>query len=160
LWIRAPIIPVKYTATELPTVSEKIKSVLTDHNCQITYEENIGKRKLAYPIKHTLHGNYFVTEFNLNLKKLSKLNNTLRLMPEVLRHLIIEKKEKTVQEKEAEKLRRAKVDAEEVAELKERIETQAAPTGEKIEKPKEAKEKVSLEDLDKKLSELIDDSIL
>jgi len=156
------IIPVKYTVEELPQINQKVKALLAEHGCQVTYEEDLGKKKLSYPIKHVFHGYYFVTEFNMSPQELTALNHSLRLAPEVLRHLILVKHERTAAEIEKEKTRRARAEVEEVAALKEKIEAQATPvTTEKVEEAKETiKGKVSIEDLDKKLDELIDESIL
>ena len=156
------IIPVKYTVEELPAIQNKIKGLLAEHGCEITYEEDLGKRKLAYAIKQVYHGYYWVIEFNMAPAELKKLNNSLRLTSEVLRHLIIVKRQKTQAEMAAEKERRERAEVEEVEELKEKIAAQTPVVAEKEEEKKvdSPKGKVSIEDLDKKLDELIDDSIL
>ncbi len=169
------IIPVKYTVDELPGVQGKIKEIWAEYGCEVTYEEDLGKRKLSYPIQHTHHGYYYVIEFNLEADKLVKLNESLRLSSDVLRHLIVSKAERTAEEMAAEKDRQSRREEEEEQDLKRKIESRANPKGKaKIvtakpaDKPEEkpasssatTSSKVSIEDLDKKLDELIDDSIL
>lgn len=158
------IIPVKYTVEELPKIQNNVKGILAEHNCQITYEEDLGKRKLAYPIGQVYHGYYFVMEFNMDPGNLSKLNTALRLDQELVRYLVVAKVLQTDEEKAKEKERRARQEAEEVEELKEKITSQktAGETAKAVETPKAkaAAGKVSMEDLDKKLDELIDESIL
>lgn len=159
------ILPVKYTVDELPAIQNKVKGILAEHGCIVTYDEDMGKRKMAYAIKQVFHGYYFVTEFNMDSAELTKLNNSLRLAPEVLRHLVVLKKELTKEQIAAERERRERAEAQEVAKLKERIEsrTPATPAEKKEEAKKVAsktKAKVSIEDLDKKLDELIDETIL
>ncbi|MFA5358688.1 MAG: 30S ribosomal protein S6 [Patescibacteria group bacterium] len=158
------IIPAKYTVNELPAVNDKIKAILSEYGCQITYEEDMGKKKLAYPIKQVYHGYYFVTEFNLNPDKLKGLDTSLRLFPDVLRHLVVIKKEKTAEEIAKEKERRARAEEVEVEQLKEKIDAERVVVPEKTDVEKSKKDdkrgKVSIEDLDKKLDELIDNTIL
>lgn len=158
------IIPVKYTVDELPAINQKVKDLMAEYHCQITREEDLGKKKLTYPIGQVYHGYYFVVEFNMEPSELQKLNNSLRLSADISRHMIIATKEKTAAEVEAEKVRRSREEAAEVAQLKEKIEAQAPSSV--VEKPEAEKEvpkgkvKVSIEDLDKKLDELIDSSLL
>jgi len=164
------IIPVKYTVEELPAVNDKVKSILAEYGCQITYEEEMGKKKLAYPIKGVYHGFYFIVEFNMDTDKLIRLNRALQLMPEILRHLVVTKKEKTKEEITKERSRREQTEAEEEQRLKAKIKAVAPATtvSVSLDKPEEVKVKedkkergkVSIEDLDKKLDELIDESIL
>ncbi|MFA6534378.1 MAG: 30S ribosomal protein S6 [Patescibacteria group bacterium] len=161
------IIPVKYTVDELPAIKDKIRGFLTEHQASLTHEEDLDKRKLAYPIKQVYHGFYGVMEFNLPTRQLKSLNTSLRLAGEVLRHLIVVKKVRTATEIALEKTRRAKAEAAEEEKLKDKIKAQT-PTSPKAfgtEKPAEVKKdsdkgKLSLEELDKKLDELIDESIL
>jgi small subunit ribosomal protein S6 len=48
-----------------------------------------GKRKLAYPIKTRLEGNYVVTHLRMEPTQTAELEASLRLTEEVLRHLLV-----------------------------------------------------------------------
>ncbi|MFA5075897.1 MAG: 30S ribosomal protein S6 [Patescibacteria group bacterium] len=155
------IIPAQYTDDEMPGVINKIKGILAEHNGRITLEENLGKKKLSYAIKQVFHGYYWLCEFNLLPEELKKLHGSLKLAPEVLRYLIVAKHEKTAEEKIAEKERKDR----ELKVIEDKLKAEIVAE-EKVDKKEEEKKeaekpgKVSLEDLDKKLDELIDDSIL
>ncbi len=51
--------------------------------------ERWGKRKLAYPIRHFMEGNYVLTRFKLKPAFGKELEANLRISEEVLRHLLI-----------------------------------------------------------------------
>ncbi len=48
-----------------------------------------GKRKLAYPIKQSLEGNYVLTRFKLSPARCKELESSLKISEDVLRHLLI-----------------------------------------------------------------------
>jgi small subunit ribosomal protein S6 len=48
-----------------------------------------GKKKLAYPIKHFLEGNYILTKFKMSPKRCKELEANLRISEDVIRHLLI-----------------------------------------------------------------------
>jgi small subunit ribosomal protein S6 len=48
-----------------------------------------GKKKLAYPIKHFLEGNYILTKFKLSPARCKELEANLRISEDVIRHLLI-----------------------------------------------------------------------
>lgn len=166
------IIPVKYTADELPAVTERVRGILTEHGCQITHEDSLGKRKLAYPIARVFHGYYMITECNLARAAVAKLNVALRLAPEVLRHLFISRPERTAAELVKEKEQRDAATAAAAARQAQRTGESESPvvtatphtdiqSRASVAAPVTTDDgKVSLEELDKKLDELIDETIL
>ncbi len=52
-------------------------------------EERWGKRKLAYPIRRFLEGNYVLTRFKMKPIWSKELEANLQISEEVLRHLLI-----------------------------------------------------------------------
>ncbi len=48
-----------------------------------------GKRRLAYPIKHFLEGNYVLTRFKMKPVWSKELEANLQISEEILRHLLI-----------------------------------------------------------------------
>jgi small subunit ribosomal protein S6 len=51
--------------------------------------EKWGKKKLAYPIKHFLEGNYILTKFKISPAKCKELEANLRISEDIVRHLLI-----------------------------------------------------------------------
>ncbi len=148
------IVPNQYTDDEAKKIEEKINTFLQKQDAILGFKEFLGKKKLAYPINKIAHGYYIVVEFELEDEtKVSKISNELRLDKEILRAQIIKKHKITPQE-----IARQKKQREEVKDGdKERSEERPAPRVEKNEKDK----RVSIENLDEKLNEILnDDSVL
>ena len=109
---------------------------------------------MAYPIKHIHQGHYVLVEFDMKKEHIKGLDRALRLTTEVLRHMIVTKRVKTEaelikEEKLKERLLKAKEkEFEEKKEEKKEV---------KVEKPDT---KVSIEELDKKLDEILDKDII
>lgn len=156
------IIPLKM-GDESNTTQEKVHAMLQAEGAKITLEENMGKRKLAYPIDHIRHGSYVLVECDLESNKIPKVSEWLRLSGEILRAQVINKKikspeqmarEKALQEKLAKQQARAEAEAkiEPKAEVKETGSTPSAP------KPVEPK--LELDELDKKLEQILENEIV
>lgn len=143
------IISNQYTDDEAAKIKAKIDSMLKGFGAIIGLEENLGKKKLAYPINRVAHGYYFLNEFELeDAAKIKEINNFLRLDKEILRAQIINKKKLTPEEIEKQKKREQAAEARRAA-------------GEKAEekaKPAEAKresKKINIKNLDEKLDEIL-----
>ncbi|MBT4722451.1 30S ribosomal protein S6 [Candidatus Falkowbacteria bacterium] len=171
------IVSIKYLENDLVKVGNQVKEILKEATAEITKEEDLGKRKLAYPIKHIHQGTYLVLEFDMPKENLKKVNDQLAITNEVLRHLIIKKKVRTAAEiakEEAAKARlvkdKEKEDAKEAEETKEKIEKQEKAATETVKKEiapsveiastKKDDKKSTLDDLDKKLDEILKDDVL
>ncbi|MCX6786085.1 MAG: 30S ribosomal protein S6 [Candidatus Komeilibacteria bacterium] len=139
---------------EHPQILEQIKNLLEQNGAKITKTLDLGRKKFAYAIKHLRHGFYFIWEFDLLPAELKKLEGAIKLNNNVLRFLTIKKKARTAADSAREekiKSSRARVQLKKEQDEMEKI---AAA------KPKPVKTKVSLEDLDKKLDELLDEKII
>ena len=136
-----------YTESELTPIQDKVKEFIKKYQGQITSEENLGKKKLAYPIKQNYQGYYLLYEFDLPGESLKDLERSLRLTGDVLRHIIV--KTPKVKIKIPRRVRPAW----------EKPEMTPPKTTEEKEKEKE-KEKIRLEDLDQKLDEILEGDIL
>jgi small subunit ribosomal protein S6 len=175
------IISNKYSEEELNKIIKKIDKLITDNSGKITYNENWGKKKLAYQIKGFKYGYYNLVEFDLKGEKLLKLNNSLRMETDIIRHQIVSCKLKTKQEIEKEKKKMEKIwltklkgieeQEQKTKKLEKKEEKKSSNIKNKktkkeseqkkdnqIEKEKkEAKNKdIKLEDLDKKLDKILD----
>lgn len=135
------IVSGNYTEDELLPIKEKIRELIEKADGKITLEDNLGKKKLTYPIKKTTQGYYLLYEFDLETVALKKLNHVLLLTGEIIRHLITKKS----------------LTAPSMVEI-----TQEQVATEKIKKQEEKvekKDKIKLEDLDKKLDEILDSDV-
>jgi small subunit ribosomal protein S6 len=160
------IISSKITEEELPFIIDKVFGIIRKAGGEITRDETIGKKKLAYPIKQNRYGFYVLLEFDLETAKLKEIEKELGLTEEIIRYQVVKAVIKTEEEKEQEKARIIAATKEEEEEKKP-VAKVPAPTRTTIpevkverKEPKEEKEKVSLEELDEKLDKILDDDII
>lgn len=159
------IIPATLSDEEAVAAKSKISAVLVEHGANVTEEENLEKRKLAYPIKHVRQGFYHLYKFDAPTKSVAKLDAAYRLMPEVLRHLIVVRTVKTAEQIQAENALREKIMAKRAAAeeraVADRSLKEAAQQTEKAEAAvKQPAHEVTKEELDKKLEEILTDESL
>ena len=160
------IVPIKFLDDELQKIVANINGLINKLNGTITREDNLGKLRLAYPIKNVHQGSYVVAEFDMAPENEKKLNSQLSLTPEVLRHMLVKKRIKS--EKEIKREQRIqdgmrKEKETELSEIQAREKTavtkaEEQPIAERKEKAPD--KRASLEDLDKKLDEILTDDIL
>jgi small subunit ribosomal protein S6 len=142
------IISNQYSEDEVKPIIAKVNSFITDNRGVITLAEDLGKKRLSYPIKGFRYGYYILAEFDMTGENLINVDRALRMMNEILRHQIITKIVKT-----AEQIAEDKKIAEKIAARNDRAEKEE----EKKEKTKETdKEKVDLKDLDEKLDKILE----
>lgn len=147
----------------------KIFSFITQNDGKVKEPDIWGNQQLAYEIKHQTNGFYVLVEFDQAAEKIKKTDADMRLMPELLRYIITKKKvktevviakEKMIQEKIADKKNEA-AKQEEMAQKKEIEEKEEVvkKEEEKIKKVKADAGKISLDDLDEKLDEILKEEI-
>ena len=66
-----------------------ITQLITGKDGTIIGVDKWGKKKLAYPIKHFLEGNYILTKFTLSPTRCKELEANLRISEDIVRHLLI-----------------------------------------------------------------------
>lgn len=160
------IIPNKFTEEEAGGIDEKVKKTISDKGGNITYSENWGNKKMAYPIRGFNHGYYLLHEFDLEGDKLKEINDIFRMDAEILRHQIVKVKRRSPEEIAKEKEEQKKIVAKEeeekekAKEEKEKAEEQKEKAKNKEKKEDEGKKKTDLKDLDKKLDDILDSSDL
>jgi small subunit ribosomal protein S6 len=143
------IVPATYTEEELIPIEEKIKALIQQNGGQVTMIDNLGKKKLAYPIKKIRQGYYLLVRFDLAPEQTKKLEAELGLTTAVIRHTIVANP----------------VAAPRTALPKPRfqpaasIERKTAPPV-TAEQKEDDKDKIKLEDLDKKLDEILEGNIM
>lgn len=146
------ILPNQFTQGEAKKKDEQVQKVVTDHEGEITYNEEWGKKKLAYPIAHNTHGYYYLVEFDISGEQMPKLEEWLKMNRDILRHQIVKTEKRTQEEKEQEKEKRAQA--------KHKKEVDEEERQKKEEKKKEEvrgkDDKADLKDLDEKLDDILD----
>ncbi|HBK35215.1 MAG: 30S ribosomal protein S6 [Candidatus Uhrbacteria bacterium GW2011_GWE2_40_58] len=151
------IIPTQYTDTEIEKITADISALVEGEGGKVTRNENLGRIKLAYPIKKIRHGSYILVHFEGEPSMANELDRKLRLSEQVLRHQIL------LMPKGAE-TRKYEITSY-VAPLAEKIAPETPRTKEKEKKiappppiiPEE--NPMSMEELDKKLDEILESEV-
>lgn len=148
-------------------VINKVKSMIKELGGQEISDDFWGRRKLAYKIGSQEHAYYEVLLFSILPDKVKKLENEIKLISEIIRYLFTKKDMVSAGKKESNKQKSEKV--------KKTVKKQETKEGdkpkkeeeikekeikeEKIEKTekKESKEEERLQELDKKIDEILKD---
>ena len=144
------------TEEELEPTKQKVRDAINKAEGNITFEDNFGKKKLAYPIEKNQQGYYLLTEFDLDGKNLANLDKDLRLTNEILRHIIVKRKA-------TKQVNRLRLIDDAAAEVKTYGRTESRELKSKAPAPenKTSEEtKVNLKDLDEKLDEILEGDIM
>lgn len=156
------IIPGSYNDSEVPAIKEKVVSFISKIGGQITKDQDYERRKLAYEIKHETFGHYWLMEFDAEGRNIKELNHQLELAPEILRFILVRAKIKTAADIAQEAAVKARITARKAEKVKQELKA-VTETEKKVEEPKKEEEKtegkVSMEDLDKKLDEILGDNL-
>ena len=83
------IINPEITDEKLETTVSSISQYVTDRKGNVDKVDRWGKKKLAYPIKRHLEGNYILMRFKMDPALSKELETKLRITDDVLRHLLI-----------------------------------------------------------------------
>ena len=74
---------------QFTVITDGVSQFITTRDGNITEVEQWGKKKLAYPIKRFLDGNYVRILFGLDPALTKELDANLQISEDVLRHLLI-----------------------------------------------------------------------
>lgn len=162
------ILPGTLSEEEQKPVLEKLKQIVQECGGANLEHDEIGKNRLAYPIKHIRYGYFHVTRFECeDGKNLQALQVKLGLIPELLRVLIRKfdpaKADKTNQDMLA-KGTISHISTEKEPRQPRKIERPTTSV-KKEEKPveeevvEEEKPALDMEEIDKKLDEILVDDI-
>lgn len=83
------IINPKIAEDKLEARINSISQFVTERGGIVSEVQRWGKRKLAYPIKHSLEGIYALARFKLRPASGRELEANLRISEDVLRHMLI-----------------------------------------------------------------------
>lgn len=142
------IISGKLAENEVEPVIKKITDFFIVDGAEIAFKEYMGRRRFAYPIKNMRYGFYFTINFDGERSILPTIEKKLLLEENLVRYLITKTSPKTREEREKEKIKLQ-------TKNKENKESKSKETSEN----KNSTGKVSMDELDKKLNEILDDKI-
>jgi small subunit ribosomal protein S6 len=83
------ILPPETTEQQAGELHEQMASIVSRMNGQIEKTENWGRRKLAYEIGHFKEGVYVLEVINGSGELMKELDRRLKVIDEVVRHLIV-----------------------------------------------------------------------
>jgi ribosomal protein S6 len=145
---------------ELDNIKSEVEKIVKDASGEFLEKETLERRKLSYAVKRENHGIYVARRFELeNTENLKEITNKLNLNGNILRFILsraeelpeLKSKEERINET-ARKESSQKMRTEQKPLPKKEIEK--APE-EKISEKSEKKEKISDDDIDKKLEEIL-----
>lgn len=158
------ILPGTLAEDEVAPLAQKIESVVSEAGATKVVTTNVGKNRLAYPIKHIRYGYFYICRFEAEAEHVATIEHKLVLMSEPLRTML-HKYDPAMQ---------PEVDITFNAPQREGGESTGgditlpemsqAPVSKKkkedsSKKEEKTDEKVSLEDIDKKLDKILDTEI-
>jgi small subunit ribosomal protein S6 len=74
---------------KIDTLVKNISQPIIKHGGEVAEVERWGKRKLAYPIKKTMEGNYLRLVMSAKASATREMTKKLRISEDVLRHILI-----------------------------------------------------------------------
>jgi small subunit ribosomal protein S6 len=87
------ILPSHISDTEVDGTIDTIAKLVENAGGKVEKTQNLGKIKLAYPIKRQRHGVYAMLYVEASSENMKKLDQNLRLADEVVRHMLIARPE-------------------------------------------------------------------
>jgi len=150
------------------TAKAVVEDLLKQNNAEVKFTHSLGRKKMAYQINTQSHGDYRVYLFESEKDTIQKINEKLRLSQQILRHLIIkledisiEAKIKSLEEPKKELIEEGDEDKQEEKPKHEKtqvtfVEEEAKKEIHKEQDAKKDEKKVSLDQLDEKLDELLE----
>lgn len=153
------ILPSKYAENEVDAVVKAVTALVEKAGAQVAKTTVLGRLKLAYPIEGSRYGTYVLAFFHAEPSAIPTLDRALALSDEVLRHTIL-------CAKAGDELKKVELSAY-VAPLSEEAREERgtsrpvarpapAPMAAPMAAVKPAEPAMSIEELDKKLDEILD----
>jgi small subunit ribosomal protein S6 len=148
--------------TEVPTITSQVLKFVEDFGGTEIKEEQLGKKKLAYPIGKTRNGYYVVVNFTMDGKKVNLFDAKIRTQDQnIIRYILINLDEhlKRLEKDKVEQAKLSKRTPEEEAVV---VEKKPKKSSMKTKEPKTAPTPVLEMDstqLDKKIDEVLSEDL-
>lgn len=91
------IIPTRLTDAEVLAVQDRTRVLLESHEMKVIVSQNLGKIRLAYPVRGERFGTYLRIAFASNSPDLTQLERALRLSGDFVRFQLVSTSEKALQ---------------------------------------------------------------
>lgn len=75
--------------TALNNITKEVQKLITDNKSKVIEFKDMGRKKLAYPIKKELSGYYYVMTAEADHDTIAEFDRKVSINENVLRHLII-----------------------------------------------------------------------
>lgn len=69
------------------------EKVLTDMKAKIVNKNDMGQKKLAYPIKKQVRGNYYLFNVEATVAAINEFDRKAKIDENILRHIVIREEE-------------------------------------------------------------------
>lgn len=73
----------------VPATIDKTSQFITERGGSIIETNQWGRKKLSYPIKNFMEGNYVLTKLSMGPKLAAELEASLGISEDILRHLLV-----------------------------------------------------------------------
>lgn len=77
--------------SELTKITKEAQKLITDNKSKVIEFKDLGKKKLAYPIKKETSGCYYLMNVNATHECIKEFDRKLSINENILRHLILNK---------------------------------------------------------------------
>lgn len=74
---------------QIPQVTDEVKKFIEADGGIVEKHEELGKKKLAYPIRQMRNGYYVVVNFQAPAEKVSEIEHKIRTSPNLVRHIVL-----------------------------------------------------------------------
>ncbi len=74
---------------EIKATAETMKTTVSENSGKVVEFQELGEKKLAYPIKKEISGYYYVMKIDAKNETITELDRKASLNENILRHLII-----------------------------------------------------------------------
>lgn len=81
---------------EITELIENYQSVLVREGAEILFRQDMGKKKLAYPLRHFQNGHYVIYRYQVAPAAVKELERSMKINEDVLRYLTVNLNEKEV----------------------------------------------------------------
>jgi len=172
-------LPGTLAENEISPVVKKVEEVIEKGGGKELSVKDLGKSRIAYPVKHIRYGYFQLCNFEAETKDIGAIRNNLGLMNELLRMVVrIAGKEESipdkisaisdvtvrdaVKERENEPVRAVREEQpkpSEDVEASHQIDAKKPAKAKSREKTETKAENIKMEDIDKKLDELLESNI-
>ncbi len=149
------IIPSRISETDIEKVRGRVEEIVTSAGAEVKQHELLAKIKLAYPIKGEQHGTYVLLFAEAPVEALAKIDASFKLESDVVRHITM-KREDGIPEH---RFQLTSYEAPITPEGKRTV-SKRRPDVPRQRPTAEPDKKISMEELDKKLDEILESDVV